>query len=168
MQADFERELSAKIGTRRLIIGCLALTFFALFILCMILREASKEVITLNYGLSFLPTRTEIRYNEAYVIPIVLGLLGTALAGSFLIADFSLCGYRTLHKDGHDITIFRGMTHNSVYIDGQERGRIGPLDMSHVVEVWLPNRVRVTVSFSRAVWYMAHVSFSDDTASREV
>ena len=168
MQADFERELSAKIGTRRLIIGCLALTFLALFILCLILREASKEVITHHYGIAFLPARTEIRYNEAYMIPIVLGLLGTVLACIFLITDFAMCGYRTVHKDSHDITIYRGMNHNAVYVDGQEKGRIGPFEMSHVVEVWLPNRVRVTVSFSRAVWYMAHVSFSDDTASREV
>ncbi len=168
MQADFERELSAKIGTRRLIIGCLALTFLALFILCLILREASKEVITHHYGISFLPPRTEIRYNEAYVIPIVLGLLSTVLACIFLITDFTMCGYRTVHKDGHDITIYRGITHNAVYVDGQEKGRLAPFSHTDVVEVWLPNRIRVTISFSRAIWYMAHVSFSDDTASREV
>ena len=168
MQADFERELSTKIRTRRLITGCLILTFLALFILCLILRETTKEVITHHYGISFIPARTEVRYNEAYLIPIVLGLLGATLAGSILIADFALCGYRTVHKDDHDITICRGMTHNIVYVDGQEKGRVGPMDMSHVIEVWLPNRVRVTVSFSQVIWYMAHVSFSDDTASREV
>ena len=55
-----------------------------------------------------------------------------------------------------------------VYVDGQEKGRIGPFSHSHVVETWLPNRIRVTVSFSRVFSYIAHVSFSDDTASREV
>jgi hypothetical protein len=55
-----------------------------------------------------------------------------------------------------------------VYVDGQEKGRIGPFSHTHVVETWLPNRIRVTVSFSRVFSYIAHVSFSDDTASREV
>ena len=168
MQADFERELSAKIRTRRLITGCFTLVFLALLILCLILRESTKELITHYSGISLLPPRTEVRYNEAYLIPIILGLLGGLIAGIFLVTDFAMCGYRTIHKDGHDITVCRSINHNYVYVDGQEKGRIGPFDMSHVVEVWLPNRVRVTVSFSRAVWYMAHVSFSDDTASREV
>ena len=167
MQADFERELSTKIRTRRLITGCLALTFLALFILCLILRESTKTV-TVHTASFILPSWTEVRYNNAYMIPIVLGLLGTMFAGICLIADFSFCGYRTLHKDGHDITICRALTHNAVYVDGQEKERMGPFAHSNVVEVWLPNRVRVTVSFSRTVWYMAHVSFSDDTASREV
>ena len=168
MQADFERELSAKIRNRRLVTSCLALTFLALFILCLILRETTKEVIVHEYGYSIIPSWTEVNYNNAYIFPIVLGLMGTTLSGIFLTVDFSMCGYRTIHKAGHDITIYRGINHNAVYVDGQEKGRTGPFDMSHVVEVWLPNRVRVTVSFSRALWYMAHVSFSDDTASREV
>ena len=168
MQADFERALSAKIRTRRLITGCLALTFFAMFILCLILRDATKEIVTHHYGLSFLPGHTEIRYNNAYLIPIILGMLGALLAGIHLVTDFCFCGHRTIHKDGHDITICRALTHNAVYIDGQEKGRMGPFTHSNVVEVWLPNRVRVTVSFSQTIWYMAHVSFSDDTASREV
>ena len=168
MQADFERELSAKIRNRRLVTSCLALTFLALFSLCLILRETTKEVIVHEYGYSIIPSWTEVNYNNAYIFPIVLGLMGTILSGIFLTVDFSMCGYRTIHKAGHDITIYRGMNHNAVYVDGQEKGRIGPFDMSHVIEVWLPNRVRVTVSFSRALWYMAHVSFSDDTASREV
>lgn len=168
MQADFERELSAKIRNRRLVTGCLALTFLALLILCLILRETTKEVIVHEYGYSIIPSWTEVNYNNAYIFPIVLGLMGATLSGIFLTVDFFMCGYRTIHKDGHDITVCRGMTHNTVYVDGQEKGRLGPFDMSHVVEVWLPNRVRVTVSFSRVIWYLAHISFSDDTASREV
>lgn len=167
MQADFERELSAKTRTRRVITGCVVLIFLAMFILFLSLRESTKEVIVHNASF-ILPSWTEVRYNNAYMIPIVLGLIGGLFSGIFLITDFAMCGYRTVHKDGHDITICRTMTHNAVYIDGQEKGRMGPFTHSNVVEVWLPNRVRVTVSFSRAMWYMAHVSFSDDTASREV
>ena len=168
MQADFERELAAKIQTRRLIISCLALTCLALLILCVILRETTKEVIVHNYGYSIIPPWTEVNYNDGYIVPIVLMLIGTVFTGIFLIVDFSMCGYRTIHKDLHCITLYRGIGRNIVYVDGQEKGRLDPFSASNVVEVWLPNRVRVTVSFSRAIWYMAHVSFSDDTASREV
>lgn len=167
MQADFERELSAKIRTRRLITGCLALIFLALFILFASLRESTKEVVVHEAGF-IIPSWTEINYNNGYLFPIAVGIMGAVFSGIFLIMDFAMCGFRTIRKDGHDITIYRGMNRSIVYVDGQEKGRIGPFDMSHVVEVWLPNRVRVTVSFSRAIWYMAHVSFSDDTASREV
>lgn len=167
MQADFERELSAKIRTRRLITGCLALIFLALFILFVSLRESTKEVVVYEAGF-IIPSWPEVHYNNGYLFPIALGIMGVIFFGIFLIMDFAMCGFRTIHKDGHDITVCRGMNRNIVYVDGQEKGRIGPFDMSHVVEVWLPNRVRVTVSFSRVIWYMAHVSFSDDTASREV
>ncbi|MBO7184470.1 MAG: hypothetical protein J6V34_01590 [Oscillospiraceae bacterium] len=167
MQADFERELSAKIRTRRLITGCLVLIFLAMFILFVSLRESTKQVIVHEAGF-IIPSWTEVNYNNGYILPITLGIMGAVLSGIFLIVDFAMCGFRTVHKDGHDITVCRGITHNTVYVDGQEKGRLGPFDISNVVEVWLSNRVRVTVSFSRVIWYMAHVSFSDDTASREV
>ena len=168
MQADFERELAAKIQTRRLITGCLALICSALLILCLILRETTKEVIVHNYGYAIIPPWTEVNYNDGYIVPIVLMLFGTVFTGILLIADFTRCGYRTIHKDMHCITLYRGIRYSIVYVDGQEQGRMGLFSGSNVVEVWLPNRVRVTVSFSSAIWYMAHVSFSDDTASREV
>ena len=167
MQAEFERELSKKINTRRLIEGCLTLTFLALFILSLVLRESTKEIIVHEYG-SLIPSWTEVNYNSAYLFPILLGLIGGILSGVFLLMDFLMCGYRTIRKDLHCITLYRALTCNIVYVDGKEEGRMGPFTHSNVVEVWLPNRVRVTVSFSRTAWYMAHVSFSDDTASREV
>lgn len=168
MQADFERDLTTRIRTRRLITGCLALTFFAMLILCVVLWETTKEVIVHNYGYSIVPSWTEIKHNNAYFFPIALGLIGVIVSVSFLIVDFAMCGYRTIHKDFHCITIYRGMLRNRVYVDGEEKAQKRHFHASNVIEAWLPNGVRVTVSFSRATWYMAHISFSDDTASREV
>jgi hypothetical protein len=111
---------------------------------------------------------TEVTYEYSYIPLIVISLIGTALTTITLILNLLLCGHKTIRKDQHCITIFRGMTSSIVYVDGQEKGRMGPFSHSNVVEVWLSNGVRVTISFSRAIWYMAHVSFSDDTASREV
>lgn len=168
MQADFERALSKKINIRRLIESCLALIFLALFILFLILRESTKEVIVHEYGFPITPSWTEANYCNAYILPIVLGLIGLMMSVIFLIVDLTMCGYKTVRKDLYCITIYRGMWRNLVYVDGKEQGRLEPFAHSNVVEVWLPNRIRVTVSFSRAIWYMAHVSFSDDTASREI
>lgn len=168
MQADFERDLATKIRIRRLITSCLTLTFLAMLLLCVILWETTKEVIVHNSAYSILPPWTEVKYDHSYIFPSIMMLLGTVLSATFLIVDFLLCGYRTIHKDQHCITIYRGLQCNIVYVDGEEKGRKGPWHTSNVIEVWLPNGIRVTVSFSRATWYMAHVSFSDDTASREV
>lgn len=167
MQADFERSLSNRIITRRLITGCLALVFLALFILFFFLREASRTVIVHGTGFSMI-SWTEVKYEDSYIPFIIISLIGGVISSIFLIVDLIMCGHKTIRKDQHCITLYRGISHNAVYVDGQEKGRMGPFSHSNVVEVWLPNRVRVTVSFSRSIWYMAHVSFSDDTASREV
>ncbi len=167
MQADFERELSSKIRTRRLIIGCLALVFLALFMAGWILLETTQELIVYG-GPPPIPSWEHVEYNYGYIAPIALGLLGIVYCGIMLLTDFVMCGHKTIRKDLHYITLYRGIGHNIVYVDGQEKGRIGPFSHTNVAEVWLPNRIRVTVSFSRTISYMAHVSFSDDTASREV
>ena len=167
MQADFERELSKRIRTRRLIIGCLALIFLALFMTGWIMLEATKDVI-IRGGPAPIPTWEHVDYNEAYIPLIVLSMAAAVCCGVVLLVDFVMCGHRTIRKDLHCITLYRGLGCNIVYVDGQEKGRIGPFSHTHVVETWLPNRIRVTVSFSRVFSYIAHVSFSDDTASREV
>ena len=167
MQADFERELSQKIRIRRLIIGCLALVFFTMFITCWILMEATKE-INIYGGPAPIPTWERVEYNEAYLPLIIISMIVAILCGIIVLTDFAMSGFRTVRKDMHCVTICRGLCNNIVYVDGQEKGRIGPFSHTHVVEAWMSNGVRVTVSFSRALWYMAHVSFSDDTASREV
>ena len=166
-QDQFEKHLSRKMLKRRLIEGAFVLVFLALSIVCYHLREASKEVIY-HEGFYFIPGWDEVNYNDSYIPFIVLGLIVATMAGSFLLADLISCRFATVQKDLYRITVYRGMLHNSVYVDGVEKGRMEPFSFSHVVEVWLANRIRVTVSFSRTVWYIAHISFSDQTASVEV
>ena len=168
MQADFERDLATRIRIRRLITSCLALTFLAMLILCVILWETTKEVIIHNSPYSILPLWTEVKHNNNYIFPMISMFLGTIVSSIILIVDLLMGGFRTVYKDQHCITLYRGIRYNMVYVNGEEKGRKRHFHTSNVIEVWLPNGVRVTVSFSRATWYMAHISFSDDTASREV
>lgn len=167
MQAEFERSLSAKIRIRRLITVCLTLVFLSMLILSLSLRESTKVVVVHTVA-SFMPPWTEVRYSNAYILPIILGLVGAIFSAVFLIVDLSMCGYRTIRKDTHFITVYRGIAQNTVYMDGRKQAQTGPFSISNVIEFLLPNQVRATVSFSRAVWYMARVSFSDDNASREL
>lgn len=167
MQADFENELNKTITTRRLISGCLTLVFLTLSILFFCLREASRTVVV--HGSSFsLVSWTEVTYEDSYIPLIIISFMVCILSCIVLIVDLMACGFRTIRKDQHCITLYRGLCNNIVYIDGQEKGRITPFSRTHVVEIWLLNQTRVTVSFARALSYLAHVSFSDDTASREV
>ena len=107
MQADFERDLSNKIITRRLITGCLALVFLALFILFFCLREARRMVVLHGSGLS-LESRPEVTYEDSYNPLIVISLIGTALTTITLILNLLLCGHKTIRKVQLGITIFRG------------------------------------------------------------
>lgn len=167
MQAEFERDLAQKIRARRLTMCIVCLLFFTACIVSWILLETTKEVIV-HGGPSAVHTWERERYNLDLILPLIIGLVGTIYCAISLLVDFLACRFQTIRKDMQYITIYRGMLHSIVYVDGREMGRIEPFMPSNVVEVRLANQVKVTISFSRTIWYMAHVSFSDDTASREV
>lgn len=166
-QSEFEKQLSKADTKRRLIEGALTLVFFVIFIVSWSLREATKEVIV-HEGYLFIPSWEEVNYDPIYLPFILLGVLGAIGVGCFLLSDCLFCRYETVEKDSHYITIHRTLLHNIVYIDGKEVDRLGPFFISHVVETKLPGNVKVTVSFSRTVWSLAHISFSDDTPSVEI
>lgn len=162
-----EKQLSRRILKRRIIAGAVAVLFLALFIVCYCLREASKEVIV-HEGYLFIPSWEEVKYNNQYIPWIVIGIYGTVMAGIWLLCDIVSCKFRTVEKDQHYITLYRGMVHSVVYIDAEEKGRLGAFSRAKVVEAKLPNNVKITVSFSRNIFYIAHISFSDDTRSIEL
>ena len=168
-QQEFENQLNKKISKRRLITGLIFGAFLLLAATFGILREVTKEHIDHCVGTGgFIASWTEIKYNESYAILMVLSILCSVFPGSFLLVDFLLCGYRTVQKDLHHITVYRGILHNILYVDGQEMARTEPFSHSHTVEAHLPNGVRVTVSFGRTIFSLAHISYSDNTPSIEV
>ena len=163
MQAEFERELSRKIRTRRLTMCIISLLCLALFIVSLIIQDASKEVVETSN-----PAWTFHRYSKDMSTPMTIGLTGSVFFGMMLLIDFIKCGFKTLRKGQQYITIYRGMFCNVVYVNGKEKGHTGFFGNTDVVEAWLDNQVKVTVCFSHTIWYMAHVSFSNESAFREV
>lgn len=167
MQKEFEKQLSQKIFKRRIIEGTISILLLVIGLVFLGLREASKEVI-IHDGYLIIPAWEEINYNNAYLLPALVCILGAVWIGCFLLADLLCCRYRTVQKDLHHITIYRGMLHSLVYVNGTKKGQLEPFSGSQVVEVWLPNRIRITVSFNRTLFHLAHISFSDNTTSIEV
>lgn len=166
-QEEFENQLRKRIRKQRLIEGAVTAFLLVMGIVSWSLREATKEVV-IHEGALFIPGWEEVNYNNAYVPFIVMGLVCAVIPGSFLLVDLLMCRFETVHKDLHDITLYRGVLHNIVYVDGIEKGRIEPFSYTNVVETRLPSNVKITVSFQRGILYLAHISFSDDTASMQV
>ncbi len=161
-----EKELKKRLIIERVIECVIVVLFLTLGISCYALREASREVITHQIG-SY--TYETVSYNDDYIFGIALGLGGGIGLAAVPILDFILCGFKTVtHKEGY-ITIFRSMGRSSVYVNGEEKGRLGFFGWEiPTVEIWLPNKVKVIVTFSRGWMSMAQITFSDNTPSIEV
>ena len=161
-----EKELKKRLIIERAIFGVIALAFLAMGISCHALREASREVITHQIGSS---TYETVSYNDDYIFGIALGFCGGISLAAVPFLDFILCGFKTVTHKGGYITVFRSMGRSSVYVNGEEKGRLGFFGWEiPTVEVWLPNRVKAIITFSRGWMSMAQIAFSDNTPSIEV
>ena len=161
-----EKELKKRLIIERAIFGVIALAFLAMGISFHALREASREVITHQIG-SY--TYETVSYNNDYVIGIALGIGGGIGMMGSLVIHFLMCHYETVRYKEYYITVLRTMGRSSVYVDGEEKGRLGFFGWEiPTVEVWLPNRVKAIITFSRGWMSMAQITFSDNTPSIEV
>ncbi len=165
LKDQLEKRLSKIMKKRRMIEGLICVIFFVIGIVCSILREASREVIVHGEGfLSF----EEVKYNNNYIAGIVIGFFVSFFLAIFFLSDLLASGFATTKANGHFITIYRGMNSNYVYINGDEKGKIGPFDLNNVFETKLPDGVKVVVSFSRRMLTYAHISYSDNNPSVDI
>ena len=103
--------------------------------------------------------------NRAYLPLIYLCAIGFAVSLSLTLRAFCLCRVRSFQTNGQVVTVHRGIIYNNVYIDGTLRGRVFPMAHYNLVEVWLTNRVRASIYFTRSLLNLAHITFSDDSAT---
>lgn len=161
-----EKELRKQITKRRIIQALVFLGFLAIGILFWALREASKEVIV--HGEEFLDgifAWESVKYNENYVVGMIIGFVGASMAMVFLLTDMIFCRFDTAEANGHYITAYRGMTKNVVYVNGEEKERMGIFSFAHVLETKLPDGVKISVTFCRGAFLLAHITFSDNNPS---
>lgn len=153
-----ENELSQYLKKRKILSVILFVVFLMVGIVFSAIREATKEVTV--YSLGCFSSKT-VTYNEDYFIGILLGFMAATVVGCFLFVDFAFCRFRTVEVNGHWITVYRGMNRCSVYIDGEEKDRIGMFSLTGVMDTSLPDGTKISVAFSKSAFLMAHVSFSD-------
>ena len=106
-----------------------------------------------------------VRYNENYVIGMIIGFVGGAMAIVFLLTDMIFCRFDSTEANGHYITAYRGMTKNIVYVNGEEKDRVGMFSITYVLETKLPDGVKISVTFARGAFLLAHITFSDNNPS---
>lgn len=145
-QAELEKKLSGRALARRLIAGGIAIVFIGLFIVFYNLWQA----------------------DDFYVPHLSLSLAAAIVSPVFFVFDLIYCRYRTTQKDGRWITVYRGMAYQIVYVGGKEAGRIMQSHFENVIEVWVSAEVKATICFTRAIWYIAYISFSDHSPSIKI
>jgi hypothetical protein len=154
-----EKELSRYMRKRRIITTILFFLFLILGIAFASIREATKEVTV--HGTGFFSYEI-VTYNEYYAIGIVIGFLTATVIGCDLFCDFVFCRFQTTVVNTHYITVYRGMKKCCVYINGEEKDSIGMFSFTNVIDTRLPDGTKISVSFSRGAFIIAHLSFSDD------
>ena len=161
-----EKELRKQQIKTRIIQVLVFLGFLAIGIVFWALREASKEVIV--HGEEFMDgifAWESVRYNENYVIGMIIGFVGGAMAIVFLLTDMIFCRFDSTEANGHYITAYRGITKNIVYVNGEEKDRVGMFSFTYVLETKLPDGVKISVTFARGAFLLAHITFSDNNPS---
>lgn len=157
-----EKELSRYLRKRRIISGILFVAFLIMGIVFSSIREATKEILVIGEGVF---SYEIVTYNDYYVIGILIGFLTATAIICILFSDLLFCRFQTVEVNTHYITVYKGMIKCSVYINGEEKDNIGIFSLTNVVDTRLPDRTKISVAFSRSVFMIAHISFSDNNPS---
>ena len=162
--ARLEAILKRKETIRRIVIAAITIVMIALGITFASLREASREVIVEDiFGVKW----ETVTYNEGYTPWIAVCFSFGIVSSSLFVCDL-LCRFETLPVNGSYLTVYRGAIESVVYVNGEEAGRLEPFSFIPVVEVTMPDKVKVTVTFCRGPLVMAHVTFSDKHSSVDI
>ena len=163
--AKLESTLKIKETVRRIAIAVITVVMIALGITFASLREASREVIVNEiYGVKW----ETVTYNEEYTPWIAICFSFGIVTSTLFICDLLLGRFETLPVNGNYLTVYRGAIESVVYVNGEEGGRLELFSFAPVVEVIMPDKVKVTVTFCRGPLVMAHVTFSDKHSSVDI
>ncbi len=160
-----EAMLKRKQTIRRIVIAAITIAMIALGITFASLREASREVIVEDFfGIKW----ETVTYNESYTPWIAIFFSFGIVTSALFICDLLLCRFETLPVNGNYLTVYRGAIQSVVYVNGEEEGRLEFFCFTPVVEVTMPDKVKVAVTFCRGPLVMAHVTFSDKHSSVDI
>ncbi len=166
-QAMFEKQLSKRIRIRRLVLTAVTLVLLTVSIVCFILLKSSGQLVVTDESLS-ITIQDEGSSSVWQVFLLAFGFVCAIFSLSVLLVDFLYSRFKTVYHGPHFITIYRGLLVNSIFVDGVETDRLGLLSFTNVIATRLPDKVRITVTFSTSILWLAHVSFSDQSTSLEI
>ena len=142
--ARLESILKRKETVRRIAIAVITVVMIALGITFASLREASREVIVNEiYGVKW----ETVTYNEEYTPWIAICFSFGIVTSALFICDLLLCRFETLPVNGNYLTVYRGAIESVVYVNGEEGGRLELFSFTPVVEMIMPDKVKVKVTF---------------------
>ena len=161
---ELEKKLSRMMLIRRIVLGVISVFFIVLGIVYHNLFMDSKEVTIFGEGIF---QYDSVTYNFDLLHGVTSGIIGSVIAIVFFLVDMLCVRYACTMSNGNYITVYRG--YNSVvYVNGEEADRLRIFSFNNVIEAFLDNGVRITVSFSRRNTVIAHISYSDGSPSEYI
>ncbi len=153
-QTVLEQALRTRIKRRRYLLwGILALCL-ALSIILTALYAGSRTVAELDYGFGAYEI---VSHNHDLGLFAGLSWLLPVIVGIVLLGDYLLTRLHVVEKDGCAITLYRGLVHTYLYVDGEQRD--GGLLVGYHLEAPLPDGTRVHVALGK---WSAYMTFSDN------
>ncbi len=138
MQEALELRLKKELKNTRLLLGLAALT----------------GLIALIWLATLINTRSSML--------IVLLLMGSVYIFCFSLAFFIgslVCRFESVPCGEDTVTVYRALSHNILYINGQEKDRTRFGHHAYYLESQLSDGSTVTVAFAR--WYRFRITFSN-------
>ncbi len=163
MQDELEQKLRRQIQKNRIIWAVVTLAGLIITIVFTILRENSRQVEIIGPPDFFLSYK-KVTYNNNFAFGILSGVL-IGMYGLALLAGSLFNRFETTSAGQDTITVYRGMLHSILYINGEERDRIAPFSYKYFMEAPLSNGSTVTVALSR--FYRFRITFSNGQKPEE-
>ncbi len=132
MNEELEFKLQKHIRKNRLIWGGIFLIGILVAIVFAVLYEDSRQVEIIGVQGSFL-SYEKVTYNTDLGFGVFAGML-IAMFGCSLFAGAPCSRYESTRGGGDVVTVYRGMSHSILSINGVEKAHIAPLDLSYYLE----------------------------------
>ena len=149
---ELENQLKVRIRKRRMIEALLTLAFLTVVIVSAVLFGQSKGVEEISYGSI---KHQSVTYNYDFMWGILIGVLGFTFSIIFWICDLVFSKVVTFEINGDFVTLYRGITHVNLYVNGQQKDCIST---GYYLEAPLSDGTKVNVALGK---WSAHITFSN-------
>ncbi len=90
----------------------LLVSIIAIVTICILLNNSKKIV-------EYVGTIDVTEYNVTYILCIVYSSLSAIVAIVFLVVEYLFCNFGTAEANDQYITVFKSISQNTVYINGE-------------------------------------------------